>query len=144
MDTVWERISMYFEDEHIARYLKNILFDENFSAFNSKHLKRFLVVYKHHIPLVVRQRVIDRIIEDFNLPYNIQDHFVARLLCRFKNKPINFIFDDIKRAYKRRKAIGNDTEGSLRGQYIKIIYNRINNEVVTVFEPKLMDVKLGK
>lgn len=140
METVWEYMSKLIPKE-VSNKLLDFINKEGFDVYNTKDLKDFEALYRLSMHISVRNDIRKIMITDFQFPFFIRDHFVSRLIARFRDKAIDFVMTDIKYAYKTRKHRKNLRSKVLTGVQLKIIYNKENNEVVSAFTPKRLDLR---
>ena len=122
--------------------MQNIVDNDNFNSDNYSDLKKFEEMYEKLFSDRFRNFLINKIQEDFQLQFSLRTHFICRLMCRFKNTPIEFIIRDIKRIYKLRKSKFNIGKKTIFGDTCGIIYDNSKNEIVTIFKNTADDKKL--
>jgi hypothetical protein len=115
-----------------AEILKKIIDDENFNRYNSTYLDKFESMYKQLLPLTLRSYMIKTLIEEFEIPAKIKDHLMCRLLCRFKDKNIDFIIQDMKIALKSKNEIKRGKV--LRGKTCLILYSVKTDTIISIYE----------
>ena len=86
------------------------------------------------IPISLRLYFNKRVKIDFNLPCLLSNHFVLRLLSRFKEENIITIMNDINKILSNKNNITIKCNGviELYGLFFSIIYSNINNILLTI------------
>lgn len=140
MESVWDYFSKIIPESVLIK-LQDFLNREDFDVYNTKNLKDFEILYRQSMYLGFRVEIRKKIISDFQFSFYIKDHFISRLIARFKDKSIDFIMNDIRVAYNSRNHKNYAKSKTLKGEQLKIIYNRENNEVVSAFTPKRLNLR---
>lgn len=142
METVWEYFSAKIKDPNALKVLNKILNSEQFDRFNERSLKIFYSVYQKLIPVSERFRISEEFVKEFELTYRVKDHFITRLICRFRNALIDFMINEMTKAYRGKHVYKKKyNDYTLTGSFVKMIYNKEQNTMVTIFEPRLMEMK---
>ena len=109
------------------------------NIIDKKNNKRYPIYNKYFmnlIPLSLRLYFNKRIKIDFNLPCLLSNHFILRLLSRFKDENISIIMNDINRILNNRSNIGLSNNSNsiieLYGLFYSIVYSNINNILLTI------------
>ena len=135
-ETVKDYFFNIIEKKEILNDLDTILNAPDFNSYNYANLKNFESVFYKIVPRYLRYEIKKKISEDFNINVKIKDHFICRLLSRFKDKAINFVFYDLNSAYKIRNHKKRKNKRVLPGTIYRFIYNEKEDELVSIYENK--------
>lgn len=136
-ESVYEYIMALMPEElaeEVAKELSVIASKDNISVLN-KFERRYVKIS----PIEIRQLVLRTLRNDYQFSAKFIDHFVCRLLCRFRNDPIDFVMRRVKEAYAKRKKDTEKKEELLTGSDLRIIYNRERKEIITIFMPRFLE-----
>lgn len=128
IETVINYIDKNINDDNIKNFIdyKNDLLAQN-NSYNKSIYDSFFKFIKKDI----MDKIKDTLKSDYHLRCNISDHFIMRLICRFGDTPVDFIMNDISRAYNNRSKYSKE-KGRLQGNFYKVVYSEKDNILITI------------